>query len=33
MATFVEGEASEIDSSEDEDQYVFNLSYMKVIKN
>lgn len=31
MATFVEGEAAETDSSDDE-QYVFNLSYMKVFK-
>lgn len=30
MATFVEGEGAETDSS-DEEQYVFNLSYMKVI--
>lgn len=29
MATYVEGEAAETDSSDDE-QYVFNLSYMKV---
>lgn len=30
MATYVEGEAAETDSSDDE-QYVFNLSYMKVM--
>jgi hypothetical protein len=31
MATYVEGEAAE--TSSDEEQYVFNLSYMKVNKN
>lgn len=30
MATYVEGEAAE--TSSDEEQYVFNLSYMKVNK-